>query len=113
MATVVEERTAVATTWWVLSEMGYELAHLATFEAACLVAARERALAAAEARDQAAHQAAKDRDREPDRWPTGRPVLPPAPGSPEYLEADARWTAHLRERTAGVEADVSDLIDCG
>jgi hypothetical protein len=37
--------------------------------------------------------------------------LPPAPGSPAYLEADARWTAHLAERAAEVSGDVSDLID--
>jgi hypothetical protein len=126
MATVVDaglQGAAYRRTWVALDERGETVTFTFSFPhavdaAACYLAGAERELAAAEARDQAAHQAAKDRAREPDRWPTGtgRPALPPAPGSPAYLAADARWTAHLRERVARHPAgagadDVGDLID--
>jgi hypothetical protein len=103
---------AMPTCWWCgqpYPDRGRGFVGAEYCSSVCLDAATE----AAEARDQAAHQAARDRDREPDRWPTGtgRPSWPPAPGSPEYLEADSRWQAHLRERTAGAGDDLTDLID--
>jgi hypothetical protein len=128
MATVVAAATVVDAglqgaayrrTWVVLDERGETVTVTFSFPngvdaAACYLAAASRELEAAEARDQATYQAAKDRAREPGRWPVGRPALPLAPGSLEYLEADARWTAHLAERTAGAsqagDDDLADLI---
>jgi hypothetical protein len=97
--TVVESRGAWGPLWRVLSGVdgGQPLRPYASLEDACAVAGEAQAICA----------------RLVAPAGPGRPALPPAPGSPEYLAADARWTAHLRERTAGASAedDLADLID--
>ena len=96
MATVVAAATVVDAglqgaayrrTWVVLDERGETVTFTFSFPhavgaAACYLAAAERERDAAEAHAEAAHQAARDRAREPDRWPGGRRTLPRHPRAP-------------------------------